>query len=83
MVKRKLKEKGIRDDVITNVLSEYDFSDAFLDNLHTLAQKKLNHNYDIKNIMKVKRYLLTKGYSYDDINSVFSKIKAKDEDYDG
>ena len=83
LIKRKLKEKGIADDIIASVLSELDFSDTFLDNLHALAEKKLNHNYDIKNIMKVNRSLLTKGYSYDDINSVFSKIKAKDEDYDG
>ena len=32
--------------------------------------------------MKVKRYLTSRGYSFDDINKVFSQIKAEDEDYD-
>ena len=81
-VKWKLKEKGISDSIIESVLSELDFSDEIEENLKSLAQKKLSGNYDIKNIMKVKRYLASRGYSFDDINKVFSQIKAEDEDYD-
>jgi len=82
-VKWKLKEKGILPEIIGKVLQELDFSDEIKDNLEILAQKKLGGNYDIKNIMRVKRYLASRGYSFDDINSVFSKIKAEDDGYDG
>lgn len=82
-VKWKLKEKGILPSIIESVLSELDFSDEMEENLQNLAQKKLNGNYDIKNIMKVKRYLASRGYSFDDIERVLSKIKAGEEYYDG
>ncbi len=82
-IRWKLKEKGICPSTIEKVLLEFDFSDEMEENLKNLAQKKLNGNYDIKNIMKVKRYLASRGYSFDDINSVFSKIKAEDDGYDG
>ncbi len=82
-VKWKLKEKGICPSTIEKVLSELDFSEEMEENLKTLAEKKLGTNFDIKNIIKVKRYLATRGYSFDDINRVFSKIKAGDENYDG
>ncbi len=82
-VKWKLKEKGISQKLIEQVIDELDFSDRVLENLESLAQKKLAGNYDIKNIAKVKRYLASRGYSFDDINSVFAKIKAEDEEYDG
>lgn len=82
-VKWKLKEKGISQDLIERAIDELDFSDTINENLEALAQKRLGGNYDIKNIMKVKRYLASRGYSFDQINSVFSKIKAKDDCYDG
>lgn len=82
-VEWKLKEKGILPEIIEKVLEELDFSDIISDNLENLAQKKLNGNYDIKNITKVKRFLASRGYTFDQINSVFSKIKAGDDDYDG
>ncbi|MBQ3181318.1 MAG: regulatory protein RecX, partial [Clostridia bacterium] len=82
-VRWKLKEKGISPHIVEKVLTELDFSDEIKDNLENLAQKKLGGNYDIKNIAKVKRYLATRGYSFDDINSVFSKIKAEDDGYEG
>lgn len=81
-VKWQLKEKGICQKIIEDTLSEFDFSDEIAENLEKLALKKLNGNFDIKNIMKVKRYLASRGYSFDDINSVFSKIKAEDSGYD-
>lgn len=82
-VKWKLKEKGILPTTVEKVMQELDFSDKIKENLESLAFKKLGGNYDIKNIMKVKRYLAARGYSFDDINSLFSKIKAGENDYDG
>ena len=80
-IKWKLKEKGISEKIIEKVLGEFDFSDTIKENLESLAQKKLNGNFDIKNVMKAKRYLASRGYSFDDINSVFSKIKTEGEDF--
>ncbi len=82
-VKWKLKEKGIADHIAEKVLQELNFDDTISENLESLIVKKLSGNYDIKNIMKVKRYLASRGYSFDEINSVFSKIKAEDEEYEG
>ena len=82
-VKWKLKEKGISNTLVEKVLKEFDFSAEIMDNLKALAEKKLNGNYDIKNILKVKRYLASRGYSFDDINSVFAKIIKEDDSYDG
>lgn len=82
-IKWKLKEKGIAQNIIEHVINELDCEDTILENLESLAAKKINKNYDIKNIAKVKRYLASRGYSFDQINSVFSKIKAEDENYEG
>lgn len=82
-VKWKLHEKGISDSIIEHTLGELNFDDTISENLESLAKKKLSGNYDIKNIMKVKRYLASRGYSFDEINSVFSKIKIEEESYEG
>ncbi len=82
-VRWKLKEKGICQDLIERAIEELDFSDTINENLQALAQKKLGGNYDIKNIAKTKRYLASRGYSFDQINTVFSKIKAEDVNYEG
>ena len=78
-VKWKLSEKGIPSSIAEKVLEELDFEDTISENLESLAIKKLANNFDIKNIMKVKRYLASRGYSFDEINSVFSKIEVMDE----
>ena len=82
-VKWKLHEKGISDSIIEHTLDELNFDDTISENLENLAIKKLSGNYDIKNIMKVKRYLASRGYGFDEINSVFSKIKTEVEFYEG
>lgn len=82
-VKWKLKEKGISPNILEKVLEELDFSDTIVQNLESVALKKLKGNYDAKNIIKVKRYLASRGYTFDQINSVFNKIKAEDDEYDG
>jgi len=82
-VKWKLKEKGISDMIIQNTIEELDSEDTISENLEALVTKRLAGNYDIKNIMKVKRYLASRGYGFDEINSAFSKIKAEEEFYEG
>lgn len=82
-VKWKLKEKGIPQPIIENTIEELDFADTVSENLEALITKRLGGNYDIKNIMKVKRYLASRGYGFDEINSAFSQISAEDEEYEG
>jgi len=82
-VKWKLKEKGISDMIIQNTIEELDSEDTISENLEALVTKRLAGNYEIKNIMKVKRYLASRGYGFDEINSAFSKIKAEEEFYEG
>lgn len=82
-VKWKLHEKGISDSIVEKALQEFDFENTISENLEALITKRLSGNYDIKNIMKVKRYLASRGYSFDEINSAFSKIRTEDEEYEG
>lgn len=81
-VKWKLHEKGISDSIIEHVIEELEVDDTISENLESLISKKLSGNYDIKNIMKVKRYLASRGYGFDEINSAFSRIKAEEEFYE-
>lgn len=76
----KLQEKGIPKEIAQKVASEFNFDDTISENLKTLAQKKLSGNFDIKNIMKVKRYLASRGYDFDDINQVFYEIQKETEE---
>ena len=76
----KLQEKGIPKDIAQKVASEFNFDDTVSENLKTLAQKKLAGNFDIKNIMKVKRYLASRGYNFDDINAVIQRLAAENEE---
>ena len=76
----KLQEKGIPKDIAQKVLSEFNFDDTVSENLKTLAQKKLAGNFDIKNIMKVKRYLASRGYDFDDINAVMQRLAVENEE---
>ena len=82
-VKWKLKEKGIPQEIIEKTIEQLNFDDTISENLEALAMKRLGGNYDIKNIMKVKRYLASRGYGFDEINQAFSQICAKDEEYEG
>ncbi|MBQ3118834.1 MAG: RecX family transcriptional regulator [Clostridia bacterium] len=82
-VKWKLHEKGISDSIIEHVIEELEADDTISENLESIILKKLSGNYDIKNIMKVKRYLASRGYGFDEINTAFLKIKAEEEFYEG
>ena len=43
-------------------------------------QKKLGGDFDMKNVMRTKRYFAARGYSFDDIDSTLRKLKAESED---
>lgn len=76
----KLQEKGIPKDIAQKVVAELEFDDTISENLKSLAIKKLSGNFDIKNIMKVKRYLASRGYNFDDINQAFYEIQKETEE---
>ena len=76
----KLQEKGIPKEIAQKVVSELELDNTVSKNLKSLALKKLSGNFDIKNIMKVKRYLASRGYDFDDINQAFYEIQKETEE---
>ena len=81
-IKYKLMEKGISPETAENAIEERDCADVETENLEKLMIKKLSGNFDIKNVMKAKRYFAARGYSFDDIDSTLRKLKAESEDGD-
>ena len=80
-IRTKLREKGISPELADEVLSELIEPATTQENLQTLLLKKLNGNFEFKNIMKAKRYLITKGYGFDEIDSAISRLKTEGEEW--
>lgn len=80
-IRFKLLEKGISPDLADKVLEDLGSEDLEADNLEKLLIKKLNGNYEFKNLMKAKRYLFSKGYGFDEIDNALNKLKAESEDW--
>jgi len=78
-IKYELIKKGISSDIIDDVLSSIDTDIIEEENILPLAIKKLSGNFEYKNIMKTKRFLLSKGYSYEIIDFTISKIIKEGE----
>ena len=74
-IKYKLLEKGIPKEIIEKVINENEDHKKEKDNLYILAEKKLSGNFEFKNLMKTKRYLASRGYSFEDIDEVITKLK--------
>lgn len=77
-----LRFKGIDADVIEDALSEFDFEDT-KEKLYADVQKRLGGNFERKNIDKVVRHFLTRGYAYDDVRNALDLAKqaaASEED---
>jgi len=69
-MKMELIKKGIKKDVIEQILSESDFNE--LDSLKNLLIKKLSR-YDEEE--KLIQYLMCQGFRYDDIKSTLDEIR--------
>ena len=80
MIRVKLLEKGIAASLADEVLAEMEAEETERENLEALLAKKLKGDVSLKNIMKTKRYLASRGYSFDEIDAAFRKIKAESED---
>lgn len=81
-IRYKLAKKGISEDRINNTLNEFSSLDEEVVALK-LAEKKLKVIYKSeKNISKIKSklntFLISKGYSFDIIKSVVSKLEIKE-----
>lgn len=80
-IKMMLYEKGIASDLIEEVMAEFDFDEAEEDNLSELIEKKLGGNFDFKNVMKTKRYFVSRGYDYNVIDKALKKITESFDEF--
>ncbi|MBQ4516228.1 MAG: regulatory protein RecX [Clostridia bacterium] len=78
-IKNDLREKGIDKDTADKILSEYDFNEIEEEKILPLAQKKLGGDFTIQNIAKTKRYLASRGFGFDAIDSAIRKIAGGEE----
>ena len=70
-----LIKKGIDKETAQNAIdSEYNID---TDVLYELIKKRLNNDFDRKNIEKVIRHCISKGYEYDDIKRNIEEIKMQ------
>ena len=81
VIKQRLFQKGINKELIESSLDEFFTDESSLDNCYNLCFKKFQSLGspsldDRKSIDKIYRFLLSKGYSYDDINSSLEKLKS-------
>lgn len=73
MIKYKLKEKGISDDIIQSALREIDIDEIELAR-NLFLKKTKGKSLDEKELNKVKGYLARKGFSLSIINKVTKMI---------
>lgn len=76
-IKAKLYAKGVDKEIISKEIIKID-NNLEIENALSLAQKKLNSikdtdQYKIK--AKLSNHLIAKGYSYDTVKAVFSKLE--------
>jgi regulatory protein len=73
-IKAELKRKGVNDEIIANVFECLDFDES--DNAYELLKKRLRGNTILDRNEKAKqyRYLLSKGFTSDVINTAFNRL---------
>ena len=79
-IKYKLMEKGISADLAETAVNNLEDNEKETENLLALAEKKLKGDFDIKNVMKTKRYLASRGYSFDDIERAIKNLLNEREE---
>lgn len=76
-IKQELQQKGVPQSVIDKYCVVPD--DVSQDNAERLAEKYMrNKPRDIKTLTKLQRYLLSRGYDFDIVNSVSRAYKTDD-----
>ena len=72
-LKSQLKIKGIKDSVIENLLE-----DVQSDSIDLVAKKYMkNKELNYENLQKLMRFLYSRGYEFDDINSCVNRLKGE------
>lgn len=83
MLKNKLIQKGVSKDIVDELLEEFESKEDVIDKL---LKKKLG-NKVLDNDLKVKcvRFLASRGFGFDEINSAIRRVKNTEdgEDYEG
>lgn len=77
-VKSELKAKGIKDEIIEDVLSSID-PDTECDALVGLVEKKLRGDFSDKNSDKCIRYFVYRGYDIYDIKDAMQTVKERSD----
>lgn len=75
-IEQTLRFKGIDRNTIEDALYEFEFNE--LEALLPMVQKKLDGNFERKNIQKAVRHFAAKGYSFDDIREAVYQITHED-----
>ena len=74
LVKYKLMMKGLRKEVVENLYEELDVNSQ--DNAYRIAIKHIKDKERTKeNLSKTYRYLISKGFTYDDANYAIDRLK--------
>lgn len=66
--------KGVTNEIVEEAISQFDVYSLESESILPIAEKKLAGNFEYKNIMKTKRYLLSKGFSYELIDSTINAL---------
>ena len=80
-IKRDMKNKGISQDIIDDVMTEYT-SDIEIDKIEKIVNKKIKSNHNKSNnalIHKIKNDLQIDGFSLSSVNSIISGITFEDD----
>ena len=80
MLKNKLLQKGVSKEIAEEFLGDFESNEEVIDKL---LRKKIGGKV-LDNELKVKcvRFLASRGFSFDEINSAIKKIKTTDEGED-
>lgn len=73
-LKLQLKQKGVSEEIIDNLIANLDCS-----SIDSVAQKYLkNKDLSYENCQKLSRFLYSRGYEFDDINSCINRLKERE-----
>lgn len=79
-IKQEMSQKGIEKHLIENVLAEVDKSD-YEESAYKIAAKYMrNKDTTQENLVRLQRYLLSRGYEYDTVYAVLRKFRAQLDD---
>ena len=75
-LKANLSEKGIKKEIIENLLKDVELDEENLYNLSVKYMKNKERTYESQ--VKLMRFLASRGFSYDDISSVIDRLKKEE-----